>query len=324
MKTSLTMQSNVKCIFYCNASKSAGLGHLSRCLNIARQISVLSNNPKIYFYGNYDLFAEQKISFYSFKVLKELSDAENTTIICDSYEFSQQHLLNLKRAGFKLCVIDDFNQYNFDFVNLLINFRLNADSFYQTTNPSCLGVNYFSFSPELVALRGEKLALPYKNEIEKVLIFIGGYDAFGVGEKVIAALDQVFTGIDFTLIDKQKPQLNVENNKVEIVGFTEDISIYFADSDLIISGGGLTKYEAGFCLIPNCSVSQTREQHQDTLELAKNNLTYDLGLAEDASVDKLTQGIASFIKQKTKQVTSFVETYNTYSTRNLALEIMKV
>lgn len=201
---------------------------------------------------------------------------------------------------------------------------MNADSFYQTTNPSCLGVNYFSFSPELVALRGEKLALPYKNEIEKVLIFIGGYDAFGVGVKVIAALDQVFTGIDFTLIDKEKPQLNVENNKVEIVGFTEDISSYFADSDLIISGGGLTKYEAGFCLIPNCSISQTREQHQDTLELAKNNLTYDLGLAEDASVDKLNQGITSFIKQKTKQVNSFVETYNTYSTRNLALEIMKV
>lgn len=318
------MQTNAQFIFYCHATKSAGLGHLSRCLNIAREINLLSKCSSVYFYGDYDLFAEQKINFYSFNVLKELNNPENTTIICDSYEFSQHQLLNLSRAGFKLCVLDDFQQYNFDFIDLIINFRLNAEAFYQKCNASCLGVNYFSFSSELVALRGEKLALPYKNEVEKVLIFIGGHDTFNVGVKVIAALDQVFTGVDFILIDKQKPQLNVENNRVEIVGFTEDISSYFADSDLIISGGGLTKYEAGFCLIPNCSISQTHAQHQDTIELAKNNLTYDLGLAEDANVDKLTHGIVIFLKQKAKQLNAFIETYNTYSTRNLALEIMKV
>ncbi|KKM60526.1 hypothetical protein LCGC14_1540890, partial [marine sediment metagenome] len=63
--------------------------------------------------------------------------------------------------------------------------------------------------------------------------------------------------------------------------------------------------------------------HLDTLELSKHNLTYDLGLAEQANVEHLASELQKFLKIIPEQLSSFAKVYNTNSTRNLALEIIK-
>lgn len=312
-------------IFYCNATKETGLGHLSRCLNLAREIALISGYQSIRFFGNYDAFAYSKIKYYAFDFLPVMGpEAKCSTIICDDYSFLKNDLLELHLQGHKLCIIDDFQQYDFDFVDLIINFRFNAELFYQTQRQHCLGINFFSFSPDLKAIREEKTPIQNpKKVINTILVFIGGSDTFNVGVKVIAALDLIFTDKTFILLDKTEPRINVKNNDLQVIGFTENIAQLFRSVDIIVNGGGLTKYEAGFCLIPNCAISQTSEQHLDTLELSKHNLTYDLGLAEQANVEHLASELQKFLKIIPEQLSSFAKVYNTNSTRNLALEIIK-
>lgn len=312
-------------IFYCNATKETGLGHLSRCLNLAREIALMSGSQSIRFFGNYDVFAYSKIKYYAFDVLPKMRiDNKCSTVICDGYSFLKNDLLDLHLQGHKLCIIDDFQQYNFDFVDLIINFRFNAELFYKTQRQHCLGINYFSFSPDLKAIREEKASIHNtKKAISTVLVFIGGSDKFNVGAKVIAALDLIFTNKTFILLDKTEPRINLKNNDLQVIGFTENIAQLFRSADIIVNGGGLTKYEAGFCFVPNCAISQTSEQHLDTLELTKHNLTYDLGLAEQANVEHLVCELQQFFKMIPEQLRSFAKVYNSNSTRNLALEIIK-
>lgn len=312
-------------IFYCSATKKTGLGHLSRCLNLAREIALISGYQSIRFFGEYDAFAYSKIKYYRFDVLPNIrSKTKCSTIICDDYSFLKSDLLELHLQGHKLCIIDDFQQYDFDFVDLIINFRFNAELFYQTQRQHCLGINFFSFSPDLKAIREENAPIHNtKKAISTVLVFIGGSDKFNVGAKVIAALDLIFTNKTLILLDKTEPRINVKNNNLQVIGFTENIAQLFRRADIIVNGGGLTKYEAGFCFVPNSAISQTSEQYLDTLELAKHNLTYDLGLAKHANVEHLVGELQQFFKVIPKQLSSFSKVYNSNSTRNLALEIIK-
>lgn len=312
-------------IFYCHANQNTGLGHLSRCLNIARALSRRCSLSKIYFYGDFDDFAISRIRYYSFTIMsKQESFTAGSVIICDDYKFSEFELHNLFNLNCKIVVIDDFQQYDYDFMSLIVNFRLEAEFFYKTRNSTCLGIGFFPFSAELKDVRLLNLNRPSKEDINKVVVFIGGTDHFDVGTKIISALDRVVSKAKVILITKNESSVSMYHNDLEVMPFVEDVSQVYLGADVVISGGGATKYEAGFCVIPNCAVSQTVQQLDDTKILAKHNLTYDLGLAQYATIDTLEHEIKKFILSRASQLSAFAQLYKTNSTDHLADEIFKV
>ncbi|WKD24686.1 glycosyl transferase [Pseudoalteromonas sp. KG3] len=313
-------------MFYCNASKRTGYGHLSRCLNIAREISDFLNKGTVHFIGEFDSFSKVRINNLGFGLLSDIPQLKQTSVfIFDDYTIDKSIFIDVKEMGHKVCIIDDFDQYNFDFADLIINFRFNAHKFCMQTPAHRLGLGFFSFSEELTQLRTRKMMQPRKEKLDTVLIFIGGDDRFGVANKVIEAIDQLLIGKRIFLLSKQSNHINMKHNTIEIVNFVENMSNLYECVDLVINGGGLTKYESGYCLLPNCAISQTSEQHLDTIELAHANLTFDLGLADGIEVNELVYKMKLFIDEKIEmQYEAMKIAYTLNSTNCLAKEIIKV
>lgn len=313
-------------LFYCNASKKTGYGHLSRCLNIAREISNTVDKSTVHFIGEFDSFSKVRINNLGFKLLSTIPQLKQTSVfIFDNYALEKKIFIDVKEKGHKVCIIDDFDQYNYDFVDLIINFRFNAHKFCMQTPAHRLGLEFFSFSQELTKLRTEKMMQPRSEKLDTVLIFIGGDDRYRVANKVIGAVDQLLTNKKIFLLSKQSDHINMKHNTLEIVNFVEDMSTLYESVDLVINGGGVTKYESGYCLLPNCAVSQTSEQHLDTIELADANLTFDLGLADGIKVAELVDKIKLFIDEKIgMQYEAMKTAYTLSSTNCLVKEIIKV
>ena len=72
---------------------------------------------------------------------------------------------------------------------------------------------------------------------------------------------------------------------------------YLEKTDVVITGGGLTKYECAYSCIPNASLTQTVEQDEEVQTFANAGLTYYLGMAVnlDLKKDKVVKKLKEFI-----------------------------
>ncbi|MBH1964884.1 MAG: hypothetical protein I8H77_11145 [Comamonadaceae bacterium] len=85
------------------------------------------------------------------------------------------------------------------------------------------------------------------------------------------------------------------SNRAKYIPFTPAIESVYAQSDFVISGGGLTKYECAYAGITNACLSLTDLQDQDTREMAAQGLTLDLGPAETSEIARVRGRIHEFI-----------------------------
>ena len=107
-------------LFNCNQTQQQGLGHFSRCLNLAKHM-LLDGNFDITFIGKFSSFAEsvlikEKIPFFSVKNDSEIFDQVNRfhLILFDRYDLNQQFIEKFAEIDELKCIyIDDFNQMDF-------------------------------------------------------------------------------------------------------------------------------------------------------------------------------------------------------------------
>ena len=70
----------------------------------------------------------------------------------------------------------------------------------------------------------------------------------------------------------------------------------FRDADLCICGGGLIKYECAYLGIPPAVISQTPQQHKETLAFTAEGLGFNLGYGPELTTGLLRQNLARFLK----------------------------
>jgi len=271
-------------LIQCNATRKTGLGHLSRCLNIANAIKYTSKNVKIIFNGIFDDFAILLLNNSGFEYIftKNLNKYKGYTLILDDYDVSQNDINIIREKVNKFIKVDDFNTHELKEVDLVINFRLNAETENYSSINSCLGLSYFPFKLPLMAIRERNIKVEKKN-IENIFILMGATDEVSDGKNIIRLLNQIVENKHIHLIDKKfegSCSEKSEKNKLTYLPFTSNIEKYYELADIFISGGGLTKYEAAYCCIPNATLSRNEGQASDTRILSKCNLTYDIGSSE--------------------------------------------
>ena len=320
----------------CDADEKSGFGHFSRCLNLARGIFELSQENKIIFIGNFNALATQLLSEFGFGSLNASEDREEQLnrakegdyFILDSYFIDQDYIDLFCDQGFKFIKIDDFHDMDLEKVDLVVNFRLNIDEKAYRSKRLCLGTDYFPVRKELRDLRMRNLSR-FSDEMRNILVFIGGVDQDRAGEAVVRVLDDFFKGLQITLITNQVNQMEYESqhNEIKTITMSYDIDKYFNEANLIITGGGLTKYECAYCCVPNAAISQNDGQAIDTTILAKEGLTYDLGMAKDIEKDKegFTNRIKNLCSPKVRReiYEKTKEKFKTESTRNLVLAVLE-
>lgn len=311
-------------IVYCHGTKETGLGHFSRCFNIA--LALKEMGASLAFYGQFDEFAKVRIEQSGFMLTSYFSFTSHPVILCDDYNFSQNELKQLHDAGAKLIVIDDFDQYNFDFIKRIVNFRYKAATLCHATNRHLLDLSYFPFHPDLESVRTQNLNNADKcQQVNTILLFIGAHDRHAVARRLLKALDNLVNAKQIVLVAGKQLKFDCKNNQLKQLSFVDDMAQLYRQADMVISGGGLTKYEAGFCLLPNAAISQTKEQQLDTEILAESKLCYDLGLTTSIEQTELENRLSLFLIDEFKyQFEKQKSAFHIDSTRHLAQRILEV
>lgn len=274
----------MKIIFRVDANKVSGFGHFSRCLNLCRTWKASTSALEALFVGNYEEFALQALKTYEINSIRlDLPDFSTLlpsdlgrpdVALFDSYQLSQSHLNYLATCDFRSIILDDSCALNFEGIFGVINFRLDADILYQySAKHSFLGKDFFIVKPELVKLRAKGRAP--KDKALKVLLFTGGALSDNhVIESIANCILRVSPKIEITHIG----QVGLRRvNNYQYVAPNPLIENYFAGCDVLLSAGGVIKYESAFSLIPTASFSTTKLQLDDSIILESKGLHCHLG-----------------------------------------------
>jgi spore coat polysaccharide biosynthesis predicted glycosyltransferase SpsG len=270
-------------VFICDAGPEVGFGHFSRCFNIACGLLALRPDADIVFMGGLSEAAIGRLQ--AIGATADTTGAElplaNCTVVLDRYDIKQDDIDRLAAASGALVKVDDFNEFDLARATAVVNFRAGAEQWHYRARHAFLGLEYYPAHPDFAAVRGRRLAAtaPMAADAMKVLVSIGGTDRHGVARRIVEALDRILTKAHITWITTQPgiEPATLQNNELVIAQFSEKVAELYAGADAVISGGGVTKYEAGFCMVPNACISQTPEQQQDTEIMAALQLTYDIG-----------------------------------------------
>jgi spore coat polysaccharide biosynthesis predicted glycosyltransferase SpsG len=294
-------------LFRCDGTRTTGLGHLSRCIALARSLRLESPSASTLFWGHFDSFAKTLLAHYGLREMgmppppgnvNGLAATRETcigydTLVLDSYDLDQDYIDGLKHRPCRLALIDDDQRHDLSGANLVICFLASAQALNYGATHQFLGPSYLPVKPELRALRERNLALPIEHGIRRVLVFLsGGHMGENLLPAVLGALDLPATEVTYlapTALAASRWQ------NASHVALTPDIESVYAQTDFVICGGGLTKYESAYCAIPNACLSLTTLQQADTQAMAAQNLTLDLGMAGDLDPRRLRRQIADFI-----------------------------
>jgi N-acetylneuraminate synthase len=281
--TRVAGQPRMRCVFRCDGTATTGLGHVSRCAALAEGLS--EQGVSSLFSGQYSEAALTIIAAAGAKVEAAGDDAlaADATIV-DSYALTESDLSSFGQrttAGL-LVVIDDFARLKaYPRGSVILNFTVGAK-----------GLRYAG--EELRLLRGPQFLLARKalrdlrrnarrpvQRPRRFLVAIGGYDPLALSDRVARSLARV------------APEAVVDIAR----GGRDSLASAFAACDAVVSGGGLTKYEAAYLALPVAVVSQTEEQAEETQAFAALGLAVDLGHGARLDDAMLDRALDSWISQ---------------------------
>jgi len=301
-------------VIHCDGNHDSGFGHFSRCLAILNILNFFDSGIVTIFIGNYSEHALRRLKVegvnffqveegqsFTEKIFEAISHQPTDFLLVDSYLAPQSFYNKLTQDKIRWGVIDDFCTQDFSSANLVINFRVRAEQLFQYHARNCaLGTDFTPIQLKFLPIRKKNERKALNLNIESILICLGGNDIYKVSAKLLQTVASVFRNATINLLLSDNHIINKLQEKykadirIEIGSLRSDIENLMIDTDLIISGGGMLKYEASYCGIPNATLSQTEDQYQDTLILEELGVTLNLGLANNYQVDKVQSKLLSF------------------------------
>ena len=302
---------NIK--FYLDCDETTGLGHLSRCLNLACHFKAIKPSCHISFEGKFNSFAlafiEKRGAFLSLPIDKTINERPVFDLsavdipIFDSYLLSQEQVDFVCRKKNTAVYIDDFARLNFHRAGTVLNFTVKANQFFSYSSVcQLLGTSYYLNKPEMTKVR-----LNRKSEIEEknILIFFSAHQEFqklyGLFLNLLIDVTKE-KNIRIIWSNEKAPVLLKTSNVVEFCDPHIAIEEDFQWADVIISGGGLLKYESCYCTIPNMGISTTEEQNDDSERLHDLGLTFNLGniasIVDSSQQERMKNKIEEFFMDK--------------------------
>lgn len=291
-------------LFRCDGNQVKGLGHLTRCASLARHLLSEAPDAQVVFWGSYDTFARNLLTRYGLPTLSiavppsDVTGLSATLTVCanfdvlllDSYNLNQGYIDGLKQQSCRLALIDDEQCHDLSSVDLVICFRAGAETMDYSAHRQLLGPTFMLVKPELRPLRERNLELAAERTISRVLVFLsGGYLGHELLPRVLASLD-IF-GLEVSYLSSHL----IHTSAFTHIALTPDIETAYANTDFVICGGGLTKYECAYAGIPNACLSLTGLQSEDTQIMAARGFTLDLGLASELKSRHLREQVIDFI-----------------------------
>jgi len=313
---------NKKLLVRVDANSSIGSGHVMRCIAFAQQWQLLGGT--VHFVMCLDageLFKRvEKEGVYVHKTQQPASginDIQTTLsigknikadwIVLDGYHFTTQFQQEIKRANFKLIIIDDNSEHEHYYSDIVLN-------------PNIYGVRHFYpygkiepytqllFGPQFVMLRKEfkNYAGRQKETITKrsnILITMGGGDHDNATLFVLKAINSLkCDDLNITLIiGPNNPNLESlrsysqkMSSKLRLLYNVENMPALLDWAHLVISATGSSCYEFNFMRVPfiNIIIAENQVNLAKKAHLLGGN---SIGWHNNITIDKLKESILSIL-----------------------------
>ena len=288
-----------KVLFRVDAHKKIGLGHLKRCLNIARLAMESGYQCDFYSYiESANLADEVRTSgarLQNLDRMLEIHDdlqllsnksTEYDTLVLDGYQYDSQFFESLSPfGGSEIMVVDDIGDRVLK-CSKVLNYNIAAkESWYQGSDYSkiYLGMDYWPIVDSL------KMALQQREQrqVDKktFLVTLGGGDIKENLEFIHKTLKQFdFPNSVRVVLVTAGISLEEKDSRIEYRDFIHDFHNFLADVDFCISACGTTIYELLYLGIPTIAVSLAENQKKTFEYLVDQNLVVEGNLKDSSQM----------------------------------------
>lgn len=295
--------------FLADAAPEMGMGHVYRCLSIARQIKEISDKRVCFICAS----GKEQISEAGFEVIERRGGVDNVDtadilniiekngiecLISDSYLPDGEYYEKVDSAA-KSVRIFDIGDPTYP-CDTLIDYNLdNEDYDFINARRRLLGAKY-------APLRAEFMNLPAKRvseKVEKVLITAGGSDPINATDRILSELlsSSEFDDIKFTVIagamnryfDKITKTAKRHKERVEVLRSVNNMAELFTEADIVLTAGGSTLFEVCACGVPAVVFSVADNQDPMIAKAQSLGLMFSAGCLwrEGESVENVARNL---------------------------------
>ncbi|WP_255502536.1 UDP-2,4-diacetamido-2,4,6-trideoxy-beta-L-altropyranose hydrolase [Lysinibacillus sp. SGAir0095] len=273
------------------ASTTIGSGHVMRCLTIAKNLK--KRNVKVKFWMKE--LPGDLIGYVKQEGFETISNAEKADIyLIDHYQIDADWEKEHRQFTNKIVVIDDLanRPHDCDLIldqNVLPNFESRYDELVPKHCIRLLGPKYLIMRDEFIEAR---LNLNGRNnQVERLLVFMGGSDPTHETTKILKALTQLKGS--FGHIDVVIGNGNIHKKEIKQICFEQGYDFhcqinYMAKlmqrADFSIGAGGSTTWERCFVGLPSSSTIVAENQTLTTKYADELGAVLNLGWHEKVTV----------------------------------------
>lgn len=305
------------------SSHEKGMGHLFRALNVVKFISrrgedaiLIVNNDKV----STSLLEKENIRFAIADVNDTRSGWESAIIrkhnidlwIDDRLDTSLPHAMHVKNENIPLVTLDDRGEgsdmADINFGALPLNYKYSLKGRHVLK-----GLKYLILNEEIELYRRAR------SRRQRILVSMGGSDTHGVTIKVLRLLQKaqlaadVAVGPCFNNMDELKGFLS---GQYRLFTGVPSMARFFRDYDLLISGGGITPFEANASGLPCIIIANETHEVDNGRFLDKLGSSVFAGLHTD-----IDAGIFSKDLDIRMMSTTGLENIKTDGVKNMFAEI---
>ncbi len=302
-----------------DASADIGTGHVMRCLALAQAWSAAGGHA-IFLHASSTPALEQRVHSAGMKTLGldaergSTEDAAQTIIqaracdaswvVADGYCFGEPWQKQIKEAGLRLLVLDDYGHaacYHADLV-------LNQNSFasplgYEERDAATrllLGARYALLRPEFLTWREWRREIP--EVARKLLVTMGGGDPDNVTAKVIAAAARlpdaevvVCVGGSNPNLDALKAAVAAGTANIRLVINATNMPEIMGWADVAFAAGGSTSWELAYLGLPAVVTVLADNQAPIAADLERRGVSQNLGDHRVLTVEEIFSALQSLM-----------------------------
>lgn len=301
----------------CDGNAEIGLGHITRCIALAKQFRKESDIEVVFAMRNSQLggriveendfkviaFSDDDLSTFKYvKWFKETAErVKADTIILDIRDdLPRETIRQMRSEGYLMVTIDDPSER-----------RLECDLAFYPPVPQVDRMEWSNFQGTLykgwewVILRNEFSArcIKAKNEVPHILITMGGSDPAGLTLKAVKALETINSSFDVSIVVgrgfKHQAQLQalIQSTKREYRVLTDirNMACVMAKSDIAVISFGITAYEVAAMGVPAIYLCLTPDHAESATLFEDHSIGLNLGYFETVSNQQIADAIRRYI-----------------------------
>ncbi|MBU0599801.1 UDP-2,4-diacetamido-2,4,6-trideoxy-beta-L-altropyranose hydrolase [bacterium] len=314
-----------KVVFRVDGGHKIGFGHIIRALTIAKR---LAKKREILFLIKEDELAIEKVREEGYEVYLlsdkfEIVDHLSCEVfVSDIRDTSVDFMKKAKEISKCLVTFDDLGPGR-HLADILVDANIEekatlAVSKEKSNVSLCLyGANYILLREEFEKRQRKKI----KENVERILVTMGGSDSKGTTLKVVSALEEmslnleviVILGKGFFLKERLLDLIKRSSEKYKVLSDEKDIFKYMEGADLAISSAGVTMFELACCGVPMVVIPYDEDQEKNTKQFLNQSLLVNLGSSDYVSQEKIFTAVNNLIsnleprERMSKELQRFVD-----------------